>query len=142
MHLFDRVGEDCAIVAAYELSVAINKPKTYDQVRRIAIKRGWWTPNNGFNTKYTCEFFKAIGANGDIVEAGTPTKVLREKVKSGKPIVLIVERSDMPMSHAVLGVKGTKGVRLINADPEYPGWKSVCKAMKKGKIKVYAWSAK
>lgn len=132
--------QDCMIYAAFATANAIGKPKPYKAIKNLAARRGWWTPVGGFRFKYLDDLFKALKIKGVPVKPGTPPKKLREHVRSGKPIVLIVKHNDWPMSHAIIGVPGTKGVKILNPAPYYSTWRRICKGMNKGKIKVAAWS--
>lgn len=130
---------DCMIVAIHNAVALAGLDWNYDHIKNACIEKGWYIEDHGFNNSLLKDAFAFFG-----IQCTDPTEVVQaykitKKVKSGKQFILIADPGFRVPSHAMLAVRGRKGVKLINGFENNCGWKKLIKEFKKNEsFKIFA----
>jgi hypothetical protein len=124
--------DDCMIVALHNACLGAGRKSTYKKVYDLSIKRGWYKEGQGFLCKFLDEAFDALKLSGNVVEI-CPKTIWRSCFNENK-VYLFIRPSTYEMfpGHAMVAVKGEKGVAIHNPYDYKTGWRTLQRAIEKG----------
>jgi hypothetical protein len=132
-------ANDCMIVAAYNALVLAGKEADYKKIELLCLSRGWYNPDTGFTSTYVDDLLSELGVGKEAPE-GTTTADIRNNVKNGASYLILCKDIVFGGGHAVVAVKGKKGVKIINPNHDYcKGWRSLCKFIRIKMIEISAY---
>jgi hypothetical protein len=129
---------DCMIVAAYNALILAGREADYKTIQFLCLANGWYNPEGGFSSQFVDDLFDRLNIAKEVPE-GTTTADIRENVKAGIPYVILCKDLHKGGGHAMVAVKGEKGVKIVNPDHFFKGWRTICKLLKRGRIDLNAY---
>lgn len=129
---------DCMIVAAYNALILAGKRADYKRIEFLALANGWFHPETGFSSIYVDDLLSGFKIAKE-VPPDTTTIDIRENVKNGVPYIILCKSLTKGTGHAMIAVKGKKGVKIINPNKEFKGWRTICKRLKYGLAALSAY---
>lgn len=133
----NRKTDDCMIVALHNAAVAAGIKCTYEKVMKLALKKKWYKPGQGFKCDYLDKAMEALGLNGKLLP-DTSTKKVYSSVVNKNKIYMFFCPNDWGMpGHAMVATKGSIGVVLHNSVWSESGWRTFSRAINSGYLKVY-----
>lgn len=136
----NRYDDDCMIVAIHNALIAAGKPSTYERVKNICVRHGWYRKGKGFQCKFLGEAFKRFGVEiKPVPEDMTTKEYFRNVVENNKSYFIVSgARYEDSLGHAMVATKGEIGVKIVNSLWYGRGWKTISKDINLGFLKIYA----
>lgn len=127
--------DDCVIIALFNVSKAYGKKNTYSKIYDLALSRGWYEPGKGFYCKYLDDAFAALNLKARLLPDNACLKKIFKNVVKKKKVYVFFRPSDWAEipGHAMVAIKGERGVKVHNAYDSGAGWRTLAKSIKNGK---------
>lgn len=124
--------DDCVLVALYNAAIAAGVNTTYYKIRKLSISKGWYAPGSSFECKYLDKAFAYLKIKGSLLSKVEPNKIFDSVINENKIYIFFRPSEWCLPGHAMVAVKGSKGVKVINPYICDTGWKSMSREIKNG----------
>lgn len=128
------VYDDCMVVALHNAAVAVGKKSEYHKLMDVSTKKGWYVRHVSFKCKHLDDAFKHLKVKANLVQGAVKTKELFKSIVEQNKVYLFFRPSEYGIAgHAMVAIKGEKGVKVLNPYLTGKGWRSMSKEIRSGK---------